>query len=243
MSVYIIMDWEYNDKSYKVYMIRVDTEHSNQNKLEQYVATLEPTYYLLANENKEDTTPHQQGALIFDKVLTPKLMTKVRNHLKTQKWVRQGKNAVALTVGRKPKSLLKYCNNKEKKGIATNMSETMLEEIGNWKDKELIKKQLKDSIIERYVKQSKNYQRNLFKIELIQIAVSVSIIQGRKPPPIKSLYYYAQLAKVLSPQQVAEYSYGYEYQSALQEAEQYKKLDTFTDDPSLTQWEEDQYEK
>lgn len=217
------MDWKYNDKTYKVYMIRVDTEHSNQNKLTEYVATLEPDYYLLANENKEDNTPHQQGALIFDKVLSPKQMTKIRNHLKTQKWVRQGKNAVAFTVGKKPKSLLKYCNNKENKGISTNMSETMLEQIGNWKDKQLMKKQFKDKIIEEYVKLKEQNQRNLLRIEIIQTAVSVSITQSRKPPPIKSLYYYAQLAGVITKYQVAEYNYGYEYAQAQQEAEQFSK--------------------
>lgn len=220
------MEWncEYNQKTYtyQVYMLRVDTKPENQTRLEDYVKTLGCSFYILSSENgKETEKPHQQGALLFNNKLQSNVKTKIRNYLNTQKWVTQGKNKVAFTAARKSKSLLKYSNDKEGKGMVTNMGIHMLNQIGTWKNKELDKKLLKDKIIEEYVKQRKQNERPLYKIELIQIAVKLAMEQERKPPPIKSLYFYAQLAKAITPQQVAEYSYGYEYQSARQEAEQY----------------------
>lgn len=198
-------------------MIRVDMEHQHQLKLQTYITTkVKPVFYILSCENgKETEKSHQQGALLYYKELDGKEKTKIRNYLKNQTWVIQGKNNVAITIARNSKSLLKYSNDKEKKGMVTNMGQRMLNQIGKWKDKELDKKQYKDKIIEEYVKQTKQLHRQLYKIELIQIAVKLAMELQRKPPPIKFLYFYAQLAKAITPQQVAEYSYGYEYQSVL----------------------------
>lgn len=233
-------------QTYYVYMVRIDADHKEQDTIISYIRKEILSYeitvkspdgsypdhqeteyhqYITSNENKKNGIPHQQMALLFKdaKHFTDNKIRQLRNYMNTQTYVYKHKNAVAIKKARNAKSLLKYVNDKEQKGMKTDLDEVQLKQIGKWKDKELDKKQLKDKIIEQYVKEKKTLHRNLFKIELIQIAVKVAIEEERKPPPIKSLYYYAQLANVLSKLQVAEYSYGYEYQSALQEYEMFSK--------------------
>lgn len=209
-----------------VYMLRVDCTPEHQDTLIKYIKTLSPVKWITSNEiGKTTNKPHQQGALCFKEKLTQTIKQKVRNYLNIQKWVHneKGINKVAFKEGINPESLLKYSNDKEHLGMKTNFTQEELKKIGKWKDKDLDKKQFKDKIIEEYVKLKEENQRNLLKIEIIQTAVSVSIAQSRKPPPIKSLYYYAQLAGVITKYQVAEYNYGYEYAQAQQEAEQFSK--------------------
>lgn len=217
----------------EVVMIRIDALHKNQKDVENYLKKqCEPgngsdiKYYILSNENKaKDGTEHQQGALILDAYkdakLTAKEVSKIRNYYNLQDYVKNptGKNKVAISPAKIPQNLLKYSNDKEGKGMVTNMPEWMLNQIGKWKDKDKEKKLLKEELIKLYVSESKKTHRPLLKIEIIMLATQLAIKMEKKPPPIKTLYFYAQLANVLTPQQVASYSYGYEYLSAQQEYE------------------------
>ncbi len=129
------------------YSLRFDNEHTctlneDYSKFFQKFLKDNFTKYLFALENKKDNTPHFQGICWSKEKLDKKTFNRLRAQirLKLVGPSYQGKGSYAFTIAKKPASLAKYCNNKELKGIVTNLTVEERDEIGEWVDKELQKK-------------------------------------------------------------------------------------------------------
>ena len=137
----------FNPQSLNAYSLRFDAAHNapSQNDYSKFfVKFLKDNFkkWLFALENKKDGTPHFQGIVWsqekFDKQKYNRLRAQVR--LKLVQPAYQGKGSYAFTLAQKPSSLAKYCNNKEGKGLYTNLTKEEREDIGEWIDTEVKKK-------------------------------------------------------------------------------------------------------
>lgn len=136
----------FNPQDLTAYCLRFDAAHNapSQNDYSKFFKTFLKYFkkYLFALENKKDGTPHFQGIVWCEEKLDKQTYNRLRAQvrLKLVQPAYRGKGSYAFTLATKPASLAKYCNNKEGKGLYTNLTEQEREEIGEWVDEEVKKK-------------------------------------------------------------------------------------------------------
>lgn len=129
----------------KVYSYRIDMPHTdnNETKLVEFMKKHpDCKYYIFSREHGDKTEKeHYQGCLFLEKECNGQAY----RNIKTRKWVSQHKNNVGFGVAKDEESLKKYCNNKENKGMVTNMPQQLLDTLGKWMPrKQFIEKVLKE---------------------------------------------------------------------------------------------------
>jgi hypothetical protein len=186
------------------YCLRFDNEFTcilDEDYLKFFLGTfLEGSFdkWLFGMENKSDGTPHFQGIAWtkekFDKKKTNLLRSQIRLQLVGPPY--QGKGSYAFTLATTPASLAKYCNDKERKGVYTNLTDEEREEIGEWVDKDIKKKNLKKEL-EVHIQQvgkdvgSQNVTRRQFVNKIVDIYVGIYHNLPRATQVEKWLYLYA----------------------------------------------------
>ncbi|AXH73213.1 MAG: replication protein [Circoviridae sp.] len=136
----------FNPQNLTAYSLRFDAAHNapSQNDYSKFFKTFLKYFkkYLFALENKKDGTPHFQGIVWSEEKLDKQTYNRLRAQirLKLVQPAYRGKGSYAFTLATKPASLAKYCNNKEGKGLYTNLTEQEREEIGEWVDVPVLKK-------------------------------------------------------------------------------------------------------
>ncbi len=174
--------------------------------------------WLFAFENKEDKTPHFQG-IVWS---TEKIDKKTENRLRSQIRLKlvgpayQGKGSYAFALATTPASLAKYCNDKEHKGTYTNLTEEEREEIGEWVDKDIKKKNLKQELEEAIQKLGKevedgNVTRRKFVNEIIDTYVTMYQNLPRATQVEKWLYLYASNDEEKARMRRKKYSHIFEH--------------------------------
>ena len=115
-----------------VYSLRVDLFHKQESEtlLLKWIKKFNAKKYLCARELKKDKTPHYQCAIWFDQ---PPNTNNARNFWRNK--TISEKNGHSFKKAKKPESLAKYCNNKEKYGLVTNLTKDQLLQVGTWKSK------------------------------------------------------------------------------------------------------------
>lgn len=209
------------DQTLQAYSYRVDTPWENFSKLLEFVTTrtVEVQEYLFAKEKKKDGTQHFQGILFFKENVQINGM-EFRN-VQKRTWITKTNQPVSFKKARKISSLMKYCNDKEGNGIHTTLHKQEIEAIGQWKDKETTKKDLKKELVQliRAVKHGidedncpyqlllthdpEGEKPNWKKAEDVQmylasLAIEVYLKAGVRPPPMKSLLFLALQEELIS---------------------------------------------
>ena len=156
---------------------------------------------LIAFENKKDGTPHLQGCLWRDQKIANKDRQTIKNFFTSKAIGCKGKNFFHLYSARKIESLAAYCNDKEDKGMIKHNVD--LDKIKDWKNPKARSEAAKDRCIEWFKAKAKDVDRDLTTAELVDIVMRVSYEMDTRLPPIKSIYYWAQLANVISKYQMA----------------------------------------
>lgn len=191
-----------------VYQHRIDALHNKGKELVEHCKSHpECEYYLFAKEKKSDGTPHFQGIVFLRKPLN---ITKERQswaNVRTKKWVLQHKQSVSFTAAKNPKSLAKYCNNKEELGIITNLTTEQLEKVGKWKSVsqlKLSKRKTEDHVFCQKLKDKLSkcdkVKNNYYSyIDAFMDMADIAYDVYERPPPMRSLILNA---KIILPKQV-----------------------------------------
>lgn len=197
-----------------VYSFRVDLDYNNENLItatEVFLLGWFPRL-LIAFENKKDTTPHLQGCLWRDQKISNKDRTTIKNFFTSKAMGVPSKGGFHLFGARKVESLSAYCNNKEQKGgIVKNVD---INRIKDWKNPKARMEILKDTCIEwlkLYVEHRKSItfteQKNLSTSEIVSVCLPHIQRLEIRPPPIKTLYYWAMLAEAMNLQSLGQAFY------------------------------------
>lgn len=114
------------------YSLRVDLYHKPESEtlLLKWIKKFNVKKYLCAKELKKDKTPHYQCAIWFD---THPKTNNARNFWRNK--TISEKNGHSFKIAKNPESLAKYCNNKEKYGLFTNLTKSQQLQVGTWKSK------------------------------------------------------------------------------------------------------------
>lgn len=126
---------------YYAYSLRVDTKEKKL--VDNWLQFYKVDYFLYGQEEGKLTGKHHiQGIVWFKEKLEVKEVRKLRQWFlgKTLKT----KQPVSFTICRKPESLLKYCQKDEK--VTTNLTHEERKRFGEWKSKEQLQKQFRDSL-------------------------------------------------------------------------------------------------
>ena len=115
-----------------LYSLRVDLFHKKESEtlLLTWIKKYNAKKYLCARELKKDKTPHYQCAIWFDQQPNG---NNARNFWRGK--TISDKNGHSFKIARKPESLAKYCNDKEKYGLLTNLTKDEILQVGTWKNK------------------------------------------------------------------------------------------------------------
>ena len=186
------------------YCLRFDNEFTcilDEEFLNFFLNTILKVHFgkwLFGMENKEDGTPHFQGIAWAKEKIDKKTENRLRSQIRLQLVgpAYQGKGSYAFTLAKKPASLAKYCNNKEHKGTFTNLTDEELDEIGEWEDKDIKKKNLKKELEEHIIRLgadvgSQNVTRRQFVSKVVDIYVGIYQNLPRATQVEKWLYLYA----------------------------------------------------
>lgn len=164
------------------YSFRLDISASSENipilvtKLKEYF-----TRACLGKENKKDGTPHFQGILWRETSLGKNDSQTIRTYYK-QKFNIKHKNFMSLTSARKVRSLAKYCNDKEHKGIVS-FGIVDLSLLGKWSNPDSKKETYRDELFKKL--QSMKGSSMICPVDLCKAAIQ--IYKDVRPPPFKSL--------------------------------------------------------
>jgi len=169
-------------KGEKCYSFRVDVSHNDINegiiisKLREYF-----TRACLAREHKKCGMAHYQSILWRDQPLGKNASQTIRTFIK-QKFDIKHKNFMSLTSARNVRSLAKYCNDKEEKGIIS-FGISDLSVLGKWCNPEKKKDVYRDELILKL--QSMKTSAVISMRDLCKAAID--IYKDIRPPPFKSL--------------------------------------------------------
>lgn len=210
------------EKTLQAYSYRVDTPWENQAKFLEFITTRKvlPQEYLFAKETKTDGTQHFQGIIFFTHNID--INTQEFRNVNKKSWITKTNQPVSFKKARNISSLMKYCNDKEGNGIFTTLHQEEIDKIGQWKDKEKTKKDLKKELVQlmRAVKEGVDtdncpYELKIgfnpdpdqimnWKIQenvqlyLASLAIEVYLKAGIRPPPMKSLLFLALQEKLIT---------------------------------------------
>lgn len=177
------MEDKYIFKGELVYSIRVDCPQFTDST-DVFLRLKMSAYFpraCFARENKTDGTPHYQGIAWRDTKLPSEDNSIIRTTYK-QKWKLKGPNRIACTSARKVKSLAKYCNDKELKGVIS-WGIPDLTMLGKWENNDAVKERLKDKLIDE-LKEMKSEPH----IDPRKMCVKAcEVYDGYRPPPFKTL--------------------------------------------------------
>jgi hypothetical protein len=169
-------------KGEKCYSFRVDVSHNDINegiiiaKLKEYF-----TRACLAREHKKCGMPHYQSILWREQPLGKNASQTIRTFMK-QKFGIKHKNFMSLTSARNVRSLAKYCNDKEEKGVIS-FGISDLSVLGKWENPEKKKDVYRDKLI---LKLKSMKQSSLISMrDLCKAAIDIYV--DIRPPPFKSL--------------------------------------------------------
>lgn len=115
-----------------LYSLRVDLFHNKKSEtlLLKWIENYNVAKYLCAREFKKiDKTPHYQCAIWFHENPTG---CNARNFWRNK--TISSKGGHAFRIARNPASLAKYCNDKEKYGLLTNLTKEEILQVGTWKN-------------------------------------------------------------------------------------------------------------
>lgn len=99
--------------------------------------------YMFAMERKSDGTEHFQGICWATNEIKDGLLNLCRSQVKRKlvsKFHQGSRGSYSLKLARNPRSLAKYCNDKEGLGMITNVTLRERDEMGKWEIKKLKKK-------------------------------------------------------------------------------------------------------
>ena len=157
-----------------MYSFRVDLHHkyTSEKLILQWIKHFNCIKYLCAKEfGKTTKKSHYQGAVWFNE--RPK-ETNARNWWRNKTISKKGGHSFTKAIT--PASLAKYCNNKEKNGLFTNLSSYQIKEIGTWKDFKADNKKFKeklDNYLKELAEDNNNYP-NIPKYDLPEIIFKIT---------------------------------------------------------------------
>ncbi len=158
------------------YSVRIDLSH-NQVNFNWILSSMEPDFYIIGWEHKENGIPHFQGCLFYKKKLEKRHLDKYKLRIKRNKNLllnptADKQNQYAFKIARDKIRLASYCNkmsqakNAEKgtTNISTNLKKSTIEKIPEWIDKKTLKK----ALAKTKKKALEDYQLHLVKdLEII----------------------------------------------------------------------------
>jgi len=185
------------------YSFRIDipTTESNDkilvNKMMEYFSRL-----VGGKENKKDGTMHYQCIVWSDKKLAKNCPQQLRTFFK-QKFDIKHKNFMSLVSARKVRSLAKYCNDKENKGLVT-FGINDLSALGKWDNPEDNKVKMKEQLVSELKTMNKSDIIDMMQV----VKLAVKIYKGCRPPPFKSLLCIARSVGYISDSLFIQEYYG-----------------------------------
>lgn len=126
-----------------LYSLRVDLFHKQESEtlLLKWIKKFNAQKYLCAKEIKKDKTPHYQCAIWFNE--NPNT-NNARNFWRNKTISK--KNGHSFKIAKKPDSLAKYCNDKEKYGLLTNLTKEEKTQVGTWKNAKIENKKFNEKL-------------------------------------------------------------------------------------------------
>lgn len=139
-------------KCHFAYQVRLDLSHNSISEclIEKWLDKFNIVMFLFGREFKDSNgVPHYQGIVWIESKWTSDQHTTARNWWRKKCLVSYGKSGKkaqghSLTSARKIQNLSKYC--KKDGNYWTNLSDSQIATIGEWRDAEFLKKQKKDQL-------------------------------------------------------------------------------------------------
>lgn len=196
-------------KGEMVYQFRLDVDYTDTEKTNLVEGQLQEWFsrYYLAKENKKsNNVMHLQGILWRSQPLSDNDKKSIRTWFIQNKVLNVPKTGgISLTSARKIESLAKYCNDKEKKGTISFQVDPNL--LGDWINPQAQKAIMKDKLIALF-KSTNTKCENLQIPQLLSLTLDLCLKYEHRPPPLKTILWYALQAKRIHKDDFSREYYG-----------------------------------